>query len=411
MRSLYAQVMVAVFLGIIMGHFWPELANSLKPLGDGFIKLIKMMIGPVIFTTVVLGIVHVEHGKDISRVGLKAFIYFELVSTLALVIGLIVVNLLQPGAGMNIDPSRLSLDSIQSYLHKAEHQNIAEFLLHIIPSNIVSAFANGELLPILFIAILCGTALWSIKERVGLLIDLIDQVQELNFKLIGFIMKLAPIGAFGAMAYTIGAFGIGSLWALSHLMLCFYVTCIAFIFLVLGSMMRLYDLSLWALLRAIKDELWLVLGTSSSESALPSLMRQLTRHGCHKSVVGLVVPSGYSFNLDGTSIYFTMAAIFIAQAMNIELTIAQQLSLLAILLITSKGAAGVTGSGFITLAATLSAFHTVPVEGMVLLLGIDRFMSEGRAITNLIGNAVATVIIAKSEGKLELDSPLRCPFK
>jgi len=389
LRHLYVQVLIAITVGVLLGHFQPDLAVSLKPLGDAFVKLIKMIIAPVIFCTVVLGIAGMENLKAVGRTGALALIYFEVLSTVALVIGLIVVNVAQPGVGMNKDPSALA------YTAPGSLQTVTQFLLEIIPDTMLGAFTRGDILPVLFIAILGGFALQQSGERGKAVFALVEQFSRVLFIVVGFIMKVAPIGALGAMAFTIGKFGIGSLRELGYLMLCFYGTCLLFIFGVLGVVARLSGFSLWRYLRYIREELLIVLGASSSEAALPRMIAKLEALGAHKSVVGLVIPAGYSFNLDGTSIYLTMATIFIAQATNVHLDLAQQLTILAVLLLTSKGAAGVTGSGFIVLAATLSTVGTIPVGGVALILGIDRFMSEARALTNIIGNGVATLVVAR----------------
>jgi len=395
LRSLYVQVLIAISIGVVLGYFQPDLAVSLKPLGDAFIKLIKMIIAPIIFCTVVLGIAGMEDLKSVGRTGALAILYFEVLSTIALMIGLIVVNVVQPGAGMNVDPASLDVHAVAAYAGPGKMQTITQFLLEIIPETLVGAFARGEILPVLFIAILSGFALHLTGERGRPLFAWVEQVSQVLFRIVGMIMRVAPIGAFGAMAFTIGKYGVGALAQLGGLMLCFYATCLIFIFVVLGIVARLHGFSIWRFVKYIREELFIVLGTSSSEAALPRMMAKLESLGAHKSVVGLVIPAGYSFNLDGTSIYLTMATIFIAQATNTPLDLFQQLTVLAVLLLTSKGAAGVTGSGFIVLAATLSAVGTVPVAGVALILGIDRFMSEARALTNLVGNGVATLVVAR----------------
>ena len=400
-RTLYFQVIVGVILGVTVGLLWPEFGAKLKPLGDGFIKLVKMLIAPIIFLTVSLGIAHTEDMAKVGRVGLKALLYFEVVSSLALVIGLVVVNLWQPGAGMNIDPKTLDAGAIASYTAGAKSMNTVDFLLNIIPNSAVDAFAKSEILQVLLFSVLFGWALGAQGERGRPVYELLERLSAIFFKMIDMIMRLAPVGAFGAMGFTIGKYGAGALLSLGKLMAGVYLTCVLFVVVVLGLIARFSGFSLWKLIKHIKDELWIVLSTSSSEAALPGLLKKLEDFGCAKPVVGLVVPTGYSFNLDGTSIYLTMAAVFIAQATNIELSLTHQLTLLAVLLLTSKGAAAVTGGGFITLAATLSSTDVLPVAGLALLLGVDRFMSEARAITNLIGNAVATVVIAKWEGAFE----------
>lgn len=401
--QLYFQVLIAIFLGAAFGHFCPQLATTMKPLGDGFIKLIKMMIAPIVFGTIVVGIAKMGDMKKVGRVGLKALIYFEVVSTLALAIGLIVVNVVRPGAGINADVSKLDTKAIAGYTASAKSQSAVDLILHVIPDSIVGAFASGEILQVILFSILFGVALARFGEQGKPLVDLVDRLTHVLFDVIGLVMRLAPVGAFGAMAFTIGAFGIDTLLSLGKLLACVYLTCFLFVALILGSIARLTGFSLWRFLRYIKEELLIVLGTSSSEAALPRMISKLENIGCAKPVVGLVIPTGYSFNLDGTSIYLTMAAVFIAQATNVPLSLGQQLTLLAVLLLTSKGAAAVTGGGFITLAATLSVVGDVPVAGLALLLGIDRFMSECRAITNLIGNGVATMVVAKWEGAIDME--------
>ena len=401
-KSIYFQVICAILLGIALGHFYPQTAQAMKPLGDGFIKLIKMIIAPIIFCTVVLGVAGMEDMKKLGRIGGKALIYFEAVTTLALIIGLVVVNTLQPGGGMHVDPASLDTAAIAKYTASAQHNGFIDFLMNIIPGTIVGAFANGDILQVLLISLLCGAAFSALGKRVAGIVGLIRQASSALFGIINIIMKLAPLGAFGAMAFTVGKYGLGTLGSLGYLMGSFYLTCLLFVFVVLNIIARLTGFSLVKLLRYIAHELWLVLGTSSSESALPTLMAKLEHMGARKDIVGIVVPSGYSFNLDGTSIYLTMAAIFIAQALGIELSLKEELTLLAVLLLASKGAAGVTGSGFVTLAATLATIPTIPVAGIALILGVDRFMSEARALTNLVGNSVATIVVAKWEGALDM---------
>jgi aerobic C4-dicarboxylate transport protein len=398
---LYAQVLTAIVLGVLLGYFYPQLGEQMKPLGDGFIKLIKMLIAPIIFCTVVHGIASMEDMKKVGRVGLKALIYFEVVTTLALIVGLVVVNVLQPGVGMNVDVKTIDTKSIQVYTTKAGQQSTTEFLMHIIPNTVVGAFAEGEILQVLFFAILFAFALFMLGERGKPVLNFIDIISHSLFNVVGIIMKVAPIGAFGAMAFTIGKYGVGTLLSLGKLMAAFYVTCLIFIFVVLGGIAWLTGFSIWKFIKYIKEELLIVLGTSSSESVLPRMINKLENLGCKESVVGLVIPTGYSFNLDGTCIYLTMAAIFLAQATNTELTLWQQLGIIGILLLTSKGAAGVTGSGFIVLAATLTSVGSIPVASIALILGVDRFMSEARALTNLIGNGVATIVVSKWEDALD----------
>lgn len=401
LRSLYVQVLIAIAIGILLGYFVPDFAVSLKPLGDAFIKLIKMIIAPIIFCTVVLGIAGMENLKSVGRTGAYALVYFEVLSTIALMIGLVVVNVAQPGGGMNIDPATLNAGAVAQFAGPGKMQTVTQFLLDIIPDTLVGAFAHVDILPVLFVAILSGFALHLAGEVARPLYDLVHQVSQVLFRIVGMIMKVAPIGAFGAMAFTIGKYGVGALAQLGGLMLCFYATCLLFIFGVLGIVARLHGFSIWRFVKYIRDELLIVLGTSSSEAVLPRMIAKLETLGAQKSVVGLVIPAGYSFNLDGTSIYLTMATLFIAQATNTPLDLFQQVTVLAILLLTSKGAAGVTGSGFIVLAATLSAVGTVPVAGVALILGIDRFMSEARALTNLVGNGVATLVVARWCGALD----------
>jgi aerobic C4-dicarboxylate transport protein len=401
--SLYVQVLLAIAIGVLLGHFLPETAVRFKPLGDGFIKLIKMMIAPIIFCTVVTGIAGMENMKAVGKTGALALLYFEIVSTIALVIGLVVVNVVQPGAGMNVDVSQLDARAVESYAKAAEQQSVTDFLLNVIPSTIVDAFAKGDILQVLLFSVLFGFALHAVGERARPVFDLIDRFSAVLFRLVGMIMRVAPIGAFGAMAFTIGQYGLASLASLGKLMACFYITCLLFVVFVLGAIARLHGFSITRFIRYIREELFIVLGTSSSESVLPRMMAKMQQAGAHKQVVGLVIPTGYSFNLDGTSIYLTMAAVFIAQAANVPMSLLDQLTLLGVLLLTSKGAAGVTGSGFIVLAATLSAVGTLPVTALALILGIDRFMSEARALTTLVGNGVATLVVARWCGAVDQD--------
>ena len=394
-KSLYVQVLVAITIGILLGHFYPETGVALKPFGDGFVKLIKMVIAPIIFCTVVSGIAGMQSMKSVGKTGGYALLYFEIVSTIALIIGLIVVNVVKPGAGMHIDVSTLNASSVAVYAAAGAQQTTVGFLLNVIPNTVVGAFANGDILQVLMFSVLFGFALHRLGSYGKPLLDMIDRFAHVMFNIINMIMKLAPIGAFGAMAFTIGQYGVGSLVQLGYLMACFYITCLLFVLVVLGGICRAHGFSVLKLIRYIREELLIVLGTSSSESALPRMLAKMERLGAKKSVVGLVIPTGYSFNLDGTSIYLTMAAVFIAQATDTTMDITHQITLLLVLLVASKGAAGVTGSGFIVLAATLSAVGHLPVAGLALILGIDRFMSEARALTNLVGNAVATVVVAK----------------
>ncbi|NHB62375.1 C4-dicarboxylate transporter DctA [Photorhabdus sp. RW14-46] len=405
LKSLYFQVLLAITIGILLGHFYPELGTEMKPLGDGFVKLIKMVIAPVIFCTVVTGIAGMESMKAVGKTGAIALVYFEIVSTIALIIGLIVVNVMQPGAGMNIDPSTLDVKAVSLYAEKAAEQGIIAFLLDVIPASVIGAFASGNILQVLLFAVLFGFALHRLREKGKPIFNIIDGFSHVIFGIINMIMRLAPLGAFGAMAFTIGKYGIGTLVQLGQLIVCFYITCILFVIFVLGTIAKATGFSIFRFINYIKEELLIVLGTSSSESALPRMLDKMEKAGCQKSVVGLVIPTGYSFNLDGTSIYLTMAAVFIAQATNTHMDIVHQITLLVVLLLSSKGAAGVTGSGFIVLAATISAVGHLPLAGLALILGIDRFMSEARALTNLIGNGVATIVVAKrcrqlDEGKL-----------
>lgn len=383
-----------------MGAFFPKAGEAMKPLGDLFINLIKMVVTPVIFTTVVLGITSIKEIKKIGRIGIKAFIYFELITTLALVTGLLVVKIIEPGKGLNIDPASLDTSQISVYTSQTDSFSTINFILNIIPKTFISAFAEGHILQVLFIAILTAFAIIGIGEKGKLVVSAIESANVLFFKIIHYILRLAPVGAFGAIAFTVGKYGLELLSSLGLLMLCVYITCLLFIVFVLGSICLFAGFNIFKMLAHIKEEILLVLGTSSSESALPGLMEKMEKAGCSKTITGLVIPTGYSFNLDGTSIYLTMATIFIAQATNTALTLYDELLLLGVLMLTSKGAAAVTGGGYIVLAATLASMHTLPVAGIVLLLGVDRFMSEARAITNLIGNAVATVILAKWEREL-----------
>lgn len=402
-KILYVQVLFAIVCGVLLGYFYPNIGESLKPLGDGFIKLVKMIIAPVIFLTIVSGIAGMSDLKKVGRVAGKAMLYFITFSTLALCIGLIIGNVLQPGSGMHIDPATLDTGAVKVYAEKAHDASIVKFLMNIIPSTVVSAFAEGDILQVLFFSILFGIALGSVGERGKPVLDFIHALSAPIFKLVAILMKVAPVGAFGAMAFTIGKYGIGSVVNLFFLIATFYITSALFVVIVLGAVCRYNGISIFSLVRYIKDELLLVLGTSSSEAALPTLMEKMEKAGAKKSVVGLVIPTGYSFNLDGTNIYMTLATLFIAQALDINLTLEHQLLILVVAMISSKGAAGVTGAGFITLAATLGAVPAIPVAGMAIILGIDRFMSECRALTNLIGNAVACVVVARWENELDTD--------
>ena len=408
-KTLYFQVLVGIALGVLVGWLWPDFGASLKPLGDGFIKLVKMIITPVIFLTVVTGIAGMADLKAFGRVGGKAMAYFLTFSTLALVVGLVVGNLARPGDGLNVDPATLDTSAVASYVNAAKEQTVTEFILHIIPDTAFSAFTSGQILQVLFVAILFGIALALLGARGEKLLGTLRTLTAVVFRMVHILMYAAPIGAFGAMAFTIGEYGIGTLANLAALVATFYVTSLLFIVIVLGLVARAAGFSLFGLIRYIKDELLLVLGTSSSESAMPLLMEKLERAGCPKPIVGLVVPTGYSFNLDGTNIYMALAALFIAQATNTELSMGDQMVLMAVAILSSKGAAGVTGSGFIVLAATLSVVPAVPVAGMALILGVDRFMSECRALTNFIGNAVATIVVSRWERAVDMDQ-LRAAF-
>src|SRR5262245_54603409 len=401
-KSLYVQVLMGIACGVLLGWLRPDWGAAMRPLGDGFIKLIRMIIAPIIFATVVVGIAKMGDMKAVGRIGIKALVYFELVSTLALVIGLIVINVLRPGVGINADVKTLDVKAISAYTNSAQHLSTVDFLMNIIPTTVVDAFAKGEILQVLLFSVLFGLALLHLGEKGHALVSFMDHLSHGLFGVVGIIMRAAPVGAFGAMAFTVGQYGIRTLLSLGLLMAGFYTTCLVFIFVVLGSIAAMSGFSLLKFLAYIKEELLIVLGTSSSETVLPRMMAKLEHLGCAKPVVGLVIATGYSFNLDGTSIYMTMASIFVAQATNTPLTLAQQLGILAVLLLTSKGAAAVTGGGFVTLAATLSVIPTVPVAGLALIVGIDRFMSEARSLTNLIGNGVGTIAVARWEGALDL---------
>ncbi len=400
-RSLYAQVLIAVLLGALLGHFKPALGASLKPLGDAFIKLVKMLIAPIVFTTVVTGIAKMGDLRKVGRVGLKGLAYFEVLTTIALSIGLVVGNVFRPGAGMNVNAATLDASSIAAYTNPGQHLSTVDFLLNVIPKDVADAFAKGDILQVLLFSILFGVALAALREKGTGILRVVDDLSKVLFRIVGIVMRVAPVGAFGAMAFTVGKYGIGTLLSLGKLMGTFYATSLLFVVIVLGVVLRLCGLGILRFVRYIKEEIFIVLGTSSSESALPLLMKKMERLGCSKPVVGLVVPMGYSFNLDGTSIYLTLATLFIAQATNTHVTFAQELQILAVLLLTSKGAAAVTGGGFITLAATLSAVGNIPVAGLTLLLGVDRFMSEARAITNLIGNGVGAIVVSRWEKELD----------
>jgi aerobic C4-dicarboxylate transport protein len=399
LRNLTVRVLVAITLGVVLGVLAPGTARAMRPIGDTFVALVKMVIGPIIFLTIVLGIANMSDLNKVGKVGAKAFIYFEIVTTFALAIGLIVVNVTKPGAGLDV--SRMAKGDVSQYAAQGRELTFVDFLTHIVPSSFVGAFTSGDILQIVFISILFGVALTALGVHGKPLVDVLDRTQHVFFRIVQLIMYVAPIGAFGAMAYTVGNFGLRTLVPLGRLMLDVYLTMAIFVLVVLNLIARAFGFSLWQFLKYIREEILLVLGTSSSEVALPRMIDKLERYGCSRTVVGLVIPAGYSFNLDGTSIYLSMAVVFIAQVFNVDLTLAQQLTVLGVLMITSKGAAGVTGSGFIVLASTLAAMRVVPLEGLALLLGVDRFMSEARAIVNLIGNGVATLVISRSEGAFD----------
>jgi aerobic C4-dicarboxylate transport protein len=400
-KKLYVQVLFAIALGIVLGHFNAKLAIDMKPFGDAFIKLIKMMIAPVVFCTVVSGIAGMQDMKKVGRVGCKALLYFEIVSTLALVIGLIVGNAVRPGDGFNVNPATLDSKAVTAYAGQAQHLSTVDFLMNIIPNTMIDAFAKGEILPVLLVSILFGLALSASGERCKQVTSLLDAVSHAVFGVINMLMKFAPIGAFGAMAFTVGKYGVGSLGPLAKLIGTFYLTSFLFVFIVLGVIAKVTGFSIFKFLGYIKEEIFLVLATSSSDTALPTLMSKLEKLGCSRPLVGLVVPTGYTFNTDGTGIYMTMAALFVAQATNTNLTLTQQLAILAVAMLTSKGASGVQGASFIALVGTLMVVPTIPVAGMALILGIDRFMSEARALVNMIGNGVATVVMARWENELD----------
>ncbi len=401
-QRLYFQVLAGIVLGVFIGHFFPDIGVTLKPMGDAFIRLIKMMVAPIIFCTIVVGIAKMGDMREVGRVGLKSLIYFEVVSTFALLIGLIVVNIYQPGAGVNADPSTLETGGLTTYTTTAKSLSTVEFLLNIIPQTVVSAFAHGDILQVLLFSVLFGIALSQFGDKGKLLVRILDQSSHALFGVIGLVMKIAPFGACGAMAFSIGKYGFGTLLPLGKLMFGVFTTCLIFIFIILGPILKMVGFNIVNFLLYIKEEIFIVLGTSSSEAALPRMIAKLENLGCAKPVVGLVIPTGYSFNLDGTSIYLTMAAIFIAQATNTDLTLYQQLSLLGVLMLTSKGAAAVPGGGFVTLASTLSTVDTLPLAGLALLVGVDVLMSQIRAVTNLIGNGVATVVVSKWENALDI---------
>lgn len=408
LQTLYVQVLIAIIIGVALGHYYPKLGIEVKPLGDMFIKLIKMIITPIIFTTVVLGICGVGSIKKIGALGLKTISYFYFASTLAMIIGLIVVNLVQPGVGINADPAALAKEAAKSGITASSAKGATgggfmNFLMELIPGNIVESFAKGNILQVLVFSIMFGFALAGAGEHGKKVHGFIQELFHILFKIIGFVMKVAPIGAFGAMGFTVGKFGIASLWSLGKLMGTFYLTCFIFVIVVLGTITWICKVNLWNIIKYFKDEVFITLGTASTEAVMPRLLTKLERLGCSKSVTGLVIPTGYSFNLDGAAIYFTMASIFLAQATNIHLDLGTQLTLLAVLMVTSKGGAGVVGSAFVVLTATLESTRIIPVEAMALILGIDRFMNEARAVTNLIGNTIATLAVAKWQGELDMD--------
>ena len=403
LSKLYVQVLIGIVAGILVGHFYPDIGLQLKPLGDLFIKLIRMLLAPIIFASVVVGIARMNDLHQAGRVGVKALLYFEVASTIALAIGMVVVNVIQPGSGMNIDPSQIDPSAIATYTHAAKQHGMLAFFMSIVPNSIVGAFANGQILPIIFFSVLLAISLARLGPRVAPFVDMLDMFLQGMFGVVRIVMYVAPIGAFGGMAFTIGKYGIGTLASFGELMVCLYLTSIVFVVVVLGLVMRMCGLSLWKFLRYIRDEILITLGTASTEAVLPQMLLKMEKMGCSRPVVGMVLPTGYTFNADGTSIYLTMAALFIAQAMNVHLGIWDQLLVLGVLLLTSKGSAGVAGAGFVALAATLASMHKIPVEGLVLLLGVDRFLNEARAVTNLIGNGVATVVVARWEGQLDMN--------
>ncbi|MGF6291190.1 C4-dicarboxylate transporter DctA [Paraburkholderia youngii] len=400
LSKLYVQVLIGIVAGVLLGHFYPDLASQMKPLGDLFIKLIRMLLAPIIFASVVVGIARMNDLHQAGRVGVKALLYFELASTVALIAGMVVVNVIEPGSGMNIDPSQIDAAAISTYTHAAQQHGMLDFFMSIVPNSIVGAFAKGEMLPIIFFSVLLAISLAKLGPRTAPFVDMLDMFLQGMFGVVRIVMYVAPIGAFGGMAFTIGKYGIGTLASFGELMLCLYLTSFFFVFVVLGLVMKMCGLSLWKFLRYIRDEIVITLGTASTEAVLPQMLIKMEAMGCARPVVGMVLPTGYTFNADGTAIYLTMAALFIAQAMNVHLSIWDQLLVLGVLLLTSKGSAGVAGAGFVALAATLASMHKIPVEGLVLLLGVDRFLNEARAVTNLIGNGVATVVVARWEGQL-----------
>ncbi|WP_236002477.1 C4-dicarboxylate transporter DctA [Paraburkholderia elongata] len=403
LSKLYVQVLIGIVAGVLVGHFYPDVGSQLKPLGDLFIKLIRMLLAPIIFASVVVGIARMNDLHEAGRVGVKAVVYFEIASTIALAVGLVVVNVIKPGSGMNIDPAHIDSSAISTYTHAAQQHGMLEFFMSIVPNSIVGAFANGDILPIIFFSVLLAISLAKLGPRTAPLVDMLDMFLQGMFGVVRIVMYVAPVGAFGGMAFTIAKYGIGTLASFGELMLCLYLTSIFFVVVVLGLVMRMSGLSLWKYLRYIKDEIFITLGTASTEAVLPQMLIKMEKLGCSRPVVGMVLPTGYTFNADGTAIYLTMAALFIAQAMKIHVSIWDQLLLLGVMLLTSKGSAGVAGAGFVALAATLATMHKVPVSGLVLLLGVDRFLNEARAVTNLIGNGVATIVVARWEGALDMN--------
>lgn len=403
LSRLYVQVLIGIIAGVVVGHFFPDVGSQVKPLGDLFIKMIRMLLAPIIFASVVVGIARMNDIHSAGRVGVKAILYFEFASTIALGIGLVVVNVIKPGSGMNVDPTRIDSAAISTYTQSAHQHPMLDFFMSIVPNSVVGAFANGEMLPVIFFSVLLAISLAKLGERAAPFVDMLDMFLHAMFGVVRIVMYVAPIGAFGGMAFTIAKYGIGTLASFGELMLSLYVTSILFVIIVLGGVMRLCGLSLWKFLRYIKDEIFVTFGTAFTEAVLPQMLIKLEKLGCARPVVGMVLPTGYTFNADGTAIYLTMAAIFVAQAMNIHLSIWDQLLLLGVLLLTSKGSAGVAGAGFVALAATLASMHKIPVSGLVLLLGVDRFLNEARAVTNLIGNGVATVAVARWERAIDMD--------
>jgi aerobic C4-dicarboxylate transport protein len=403
LSKLYAQVLIGIVAGVLVGHFYPDIGSQLKPLGDLFIKLIRMLLAPIIFASVVVGIARMNDLHEAGRVGVKAVVYFEIASTIALTVGLVIVNVIKPGSGMNIDPAHIDSSGISTYTHAAQQHGMLDFLMSIVPNSIVGAFANGDMLPIIFFSVLLAIAFARLGPRTAPFVDMLDMLLQGMFGVVRIVMYVAPIGAFGGMAFTIARYGIGTLASFGQLMLCLYLTSIFFVVVVLGFVMRMCGLSLWKFLRYIKDEILITLGTASTEAVLPQMLIKMEKLGCSRPVVGMVLPTGYTFNADGTAIYLTMASMFVAQALNIHLTIWDQLLLLGVMLLTSKGSAGVAGAGFVALAGTLASMHKIPVSGLVLLLGVDRFLNEARAVTNLIGNGVATLVVARWEGALDMN--------